>query len=121
MLGRGAWLAGVAQLGVARTPTRPGPVETSTRPARTTREENPPSTPRLRGCGGLLFLWVLPYMGRGRVGELGVCFLMSLLLSLHQPSETLWLAGFGLPPLSPPSLGEGTMLCGLRAWLFTRD
>ena len=85
------------------------------------REENPPQTRALCVYGGRVFLWVLPYMGRGRVGELGVCFLMSLLMSLHQRCGTLWRAGFGLPPLSPPSLGEGTMLCGLRAWLFTRD
>ena len=85
------------------------------------QEKNPPTSRALCVYGGRVFLWVLPYMGRGRVGELGVCFLMSLLMSLHQRCGTLWRAGFGLPPLSPPSLGEGTMLCGLRAWLFTRD
>ena len=90
-------------------------------PGRSAARENPPRARALCVYGGRVFLWVLPYMGRGRVGELGVCFLMSLLMSLHQRCGILWLAGFGLPPLSPPSLGEGTMLCGLRAWLFTRD
>lgn len=53
----------------------------------------------------------------GQMNELGVCFSMSLLLSLHQPSEARGRAGFSLPPLTPPSRGfESCMrtLVGVR-------
>lgn len=46
-----------------------------------------------------------------RVDELGVCFSMSLMLSLHQPSGTRGRASFSLPPLPPPPWGCDSNSC----------
>lgn len=39
------------------------------------------------------------------IGLYGGCFVVFVDLSLHQPGLSRGRAGFGLPPLSPPSVG----------------
>jgi hypothetical protein len=109
----------VVPLGLTRTPTPPRPAKTSTRPASTTQEENPPSTPSVRGCGGLVFLWVLAYMGRGKVNELGVCVSMSLLIC-HCISQVrlVGVRVLASPPY-PPLRGGATQTLVCPLWVLT--